>query len=340
MRILGITPSNEFTGTTPEELYLKKLESLGHTVTFLNKYVDADFKQIDVIVALSEVSCELAFTIAQRTNLPYYAHMEWLPPWRIFVEECSAWGMEDSKYDYKSMMNFIRTYQQQSFFWAMASYKTLAASCFISTMRDFVGVDIPIAVKYLGPNTDDLKAFLAQNKDIEKKDEITCVSRFVPHKRIHHIIEALKIIDYKGTLNLVGYGTEMKKYEEIKDNIKIAYFDSKHKFDCLARSKVNIALWSGIVPAESMYLGVPCITYDSPYMKELYDDTLIYAKNNSVFDLAKNIKEWLDKPESLCKAKAEYGVVKIEGEQINTCTLERTVKLLETNIQLAIENKR
>lgn len=341
LKILGITPSNEHTGMTPEELYLTKLEDLGHEVTLLKKVgKDDNFKNYDVVVSLSEVSCELAFRIAQQYNLPYYAHMEWLPPWRIFLEDPYYWGMENTKYDYKTMMNFIRIYQQQSFYWAMATNKTLAADCFKSVMRDFIGADIPISTKYLGPNTDKIKQFLAENKDIVKKDEITCVARFVPHKRIHHIIEALKLINYKGILNLVGYGPEQDNYNKIKGDINISYFDSKDKFNCLSRSKVNIALWSGIVPAESMYVGVPCITYDSPYMRELYDDTIIYAKNNDIIDLARVIKEWLDKPESLLKAQSEYGVIKIECGQINTHTLEKTVELLEQQIKLAVDNKR
>lgn len=336
MKIVGLTPGNPFTGETPEQLYLKKLRELGHEVLIGERFIEIPL-DTDVVVAMSEVSCENAYQLAKAYKKPFYAHMEWLPPWRIFKDPESSWGLETTQLSFRQKMNFVKTYLNYSYFWAQADIKTLAADCFHQDMKDFLGKELVIYTKYLGPNTDRIKEYLKANSEPPiKQNEITCIARFVHHKRLHHVIQALHLIGFTGTLNLVGYGPETEYYEMIKGNLNVKYYDSKDKFDCLSRSKLSIALWSGICPAESMYLGTPCITYDHPYMTELYGNSIVYARNNDIDDLAKKIQMVLkltnDGRESICK----IGVAKIENDEINTHTLEKSVKLLEQLIMRAV----
>lgn len=331
LKILGLTPKNNYTKETPEQLYLKKLEMCGHEVFLRDETFNVSdklCKEVDVVVAMSEVTCMKAFEISQQYNKPYYAHMEWIPDWRVFKDDEFNWGYVE-KIPYYMKMNFVRMYQNYAFYWSMANIKTLAGNCFIDTMKQFVGREMVIYPKYLGPNTDAIKEYLNSDRDIPNKEGVCCIARFVPHKRISHIISALKNIGYDGTLRLVGYGDEQKHYEAIKEDINIEYYDSSEKYKVLEKSKVCVSLWSGIVPAEAMYLGTPCVTYDSEYMKELYDDTITYAKNNDIEDLGIKILENLTydelKREDVCK----NGVMKIEKNQCNTFTLENTVRYLE-----------
>lgn len=327
MKIVGITPNNPMTKKTPEQKYLENLRTLGHEV-IIGEHFDRIPKDTDVIVAMSEVSCENAFNLSQQTGIPYYAHMEWLPVWRIFAEDERDWGMAEP-ISYKDKMNYVRAYQFYTMYWSMANVRSLAAKCFDQTMYDFLGRKLDIETKYIGLT--EIAPEITQPTDSD--NEIACICRFVPHKRVHHIIEALRLIDFKGTLNLVGYGPEKPKYDEIAgEDIKIRYWDSYDKFKVIDRSLVTISLWSGIVPIEALSHYRNCITYESPYMRELFGDSLIYAKNNSIKDLSEKIKQVLDMSpkERTSLAFKKYELIR-EGKT-NTLSFEDATKLLESFI--------
>ena len=338
MKIFALTPRNNVTDLlTPEERYLKKLEEFGHKVVIADQAFDLPDDDFDVIVAMSEVSCEAAFKLSEKYQLPFYAHMEWIPDWRVFKDSEFNWGyLEPIPYHVK--MNYIRMYQHYAHFWSMADVKSLSAKCFNKTMREFTGVrDLRIHTKYLGPDTDEMKKQAENYKDVSKEEAITCIARFVPHKRIHHVLKALKLINYTGTIYLVGYGGEQTLYTMMGQGLNIRFVESKDKYEAIAKSKVVVALWSGIVPAEAMYFKVPVISYDSPYMTEIYGKSITYAKNNSINDLAEKLADMLNMSYEEREQLAENGTFLLESGMINTCTMEGSAKLLENLIRITVK---
>jgi len=337
MKLAILTPNNAETGKTPEQIYAEGLRTLGNDV-ILGETFKIIPEDTDVIVSLSETTVKNAYDLAKKYNKPYYSHMEWLPEWRIFVSSEEEWGMEKRLIPYEVKMHYIRTYMYYTQYWLMANVRSLSAKCFNDTAQKFIGLQAPILTKYLGPDTYKLKEFLSSNT-IKKKNEITCVARFVPHKRLHHVIQALKYIKFDGILNLVGYGEEKRFYDMINnEHIKINYLPSSEKLKAMSRSKVVVALWSGIVPAEAMYLGTPCITYDSPYMKELYKGTnIVFSPNNNVLELSKNIEKVLNKPYKEIKEECKQDVEMIESGKINTHTLKDSVIILNGIIKEAVK---
>ena len=338
MKIFALTPKNSVTGLlTPEERYLKKLEDYGHKVVIADQAFDLPESDFDVIVAMSEVSCENAYKLSQKYQLPFYAHMEWIPDWRVFKDSEFNWGyLEPIPYHIK--MNYVRMYQHYVYFWSLADVKTLAAKCFGKTMTEFTGIhDLKIYTKYLGPDTDEIKKQAALFKDVQKEEAITCIARFVPHKRLHHVLKAMKLINYTGTIYLVGYGGEKTLYEMMGQGLNLKFVESKDKYETIAKSKLVIALWSGIVPAEAMYFGVPVITYESKYMTELYGKSIIYTKNNSISDLAEKTATVLNMSPEERAQLAEEGIFLLESGMINTCTMEGSARLLEKLIHITVK---
>jgi len=333
MIILGLTPHNEFTGKTPEEAQLRKLRDFGHTVYIRETCHTLPDKKINIIASMSEVTAENAYILSNKFNIPFYAHMEWIPEWRIFRDSEFNWGYI-SPIPYSIKMNFIRMYQRYVYFWGLANVKTLAAKCFNKSMEEFIGGPTKIDTKHIGINVDKLKEF---KKKIKKDNSIVCIARFVPHKRLLHIIKALQIIEFKGILKLVGYGAEQINYELLSDGINIEFINSKDKYKALKSASLCIALWSGIVPAEAAYMGIPTITYESKYMRELYDDTLLYVKNNSIMDLAKMIGVILMMNKSAREDIANYCVYRIENKEIDILTLDESVLKLEKLLKEAIK---
>ena len=287
MRILAIVKDGE------NNHLLRKLEEKGHKVTIVNNTDSIPYNYIDVIVSLSQDTVEDAFNVSQRYNIPFYAHIDWIPPWMIFKDSEYNWGYID-KIKYSDKMNFIRRYQNIIMYWSMADVKSMSANCFHDLLREITGIpDLTIYTRHPRPDMDSINNFLKNKKEILIKDEITCVSRFTPHKRIHHLIKALQMIDYKGTLNLIGSGEEKNLYNAIKGNLKINYISELYKYEAISRARLVISLWNATVALESLVLGTPVITYESEYMRETCGDNITYVTNNTISELAKTIKREL-----------------------------------------------
>ena len=330
MIILGLTPHNEFTGETPEEAQLRMLRDFGHTVYIMSTCDKLPAKKIDVIASMSEVTAKNACILSHKFNIPYYAHMEWLPDWRIFRDSEFNWGYI-YRLSYRAKMDFVRRYLEYTYYWNMANVKTLSANCFIPTMNDFTGLESEIGVKSVGIDIAKL-----HNVNVTKDNSISCVGRFVTHKRIPHIIKALQLIGYKGTLKLIGYGDAKVYFEIISKGINIEFIDSKDKLEALKSSDLCVSLWSGMVPAEAFYMDIPVITYESKYMRELYGDTIIYADNNSISSLATAILTVLLIPEEGKRDLARHGVSQLENRKLSgVLTLVDSAKQLENFLKQA-----
>jgi len=304
MNILAIVKDGE------NKHQLRRLIEKGHTVIMKNTIDTIPHKDVDVIVSLSEKSVEDAFNVAQRYNLPFYAHIDWIKPWMVFKDSEFNWGYIE-KIPFHKKMNFIRKYQNIAMYWSMADVKSMSATCFHDLMRELTGIiDLTIYTKHPVPNTKDI----LENKTNNRRHQISCVSKFVPHKRIQHLIKALNMFDYNGTLRLIGSGEDKHLYDAIKGDLKIKYDFDIYKYEIMAESELVVSLWNGTVPAEAMLLGIPVIAYDTEYMREIYDDKLFYVPNNAISELSRKIKEILSKE------------ITIEYEYIEEDILEKLIK--------------
>jgi len=284
MRILAIIKDGE------RRHLLRKLTKKGHSVRVVNNTEKIPYNDIDVVVSLSEHTVEDAFNVSQRYNIPFYAHIDWIPPWMVFKESEYNWGYID-KLPYSKKMNFIRKYQNLAMYWSMADVKSMSANCFHELMREVVGMpDLKIYTRYPLPDIEGIDSFNKSKPDHIGVDEITCVTRFVPHKRVHHLIKALQMIEFDGVLNLIGSGEEKNLYEAIKGPLTINYVSELDKYDAIARSRLTVVIWGATVPAESLLLETPVLAYESEYLKEIYGNMIFYVKNNAISELAKGIR--------------------------------------------------
>ncbi|MDD4984112.1 MAG: hypothetical protein PHH82_04740, partial [Candidatus ainarchaeum sp.] len=75
--------------STPSDELARGLESLGCKLTLIDNLNYIPPYDFDFVWSPYESVTMLGHMISKRLNIPHYAHIEWLPPWRIF-KECKA----------------------------------------------------------------------------------------------------------------------------------------------------------------------------------------------------------------------------------------------------------
>ena len=149
-----------------------------------------------------------------------------------------------------------------------------------------------------GVDTDLIKEVLDQKKDI---DVIFC-GRFVKHKGVGDLLEALRLIDSDSmVVYLVGNGPELPAIVEkiTRLNLRNIYVeteaDDHQKFTLLKRAKLFVLPsyeegW-GIVIGEALACGVPVISYSIEEIKMIWGAAVRWVSLGDVRGLAKAIQE-------------------------------------------------
>jgi len=216
-------------------------------------------------------------------------------------------------------------------------YKKLVSKCdYIFTISNFTtsevkriwGLDsIPLFLEFNNKRIEEYYNYVAN-----RKHQIVCISRFVPHKRFELVLEAIKDTDWK--IVLIGYGESLNRYVSLIYNYKI---DNEILINppwktvveklCESEICVHPSIFEGksYVPKEALWCNTPVILADIPVNREFHGDSVSYFKMDDVEDL----KRALD---TLNRVPAISGRKFIEKNTIERVT-DDIEKWLEENIK-------
>jgi glycosyltransferase involved in cell wall biosynthesis len=221
----------------------------------------------------------LTLTIAKKYNKPCYIHGEWVPPYRFE----NGWTKEFNEPTNLGMKNM---YLQNIKAMQSADVVSLALS------------DTPGGFDWLKKNGFNFKnnfvrypaSKLYPLHNINKKHQVATIARVNDgKKRVQHNISALLKLEDKPTYKVIG-GTITHPNLNIES---LGSWNNDDKVKIYSESKLALQHWSGIPPAEAIQQLCPVISYDIPYMRELYSDALIWVEKDNIDDLADKIDYWL-----------------------------------------------
>jgi len=190
---------------------------------------------------------------------------------------------------------------------------------------------------------------ISEIKDVQEKDKLIFISRFIEHKNYKTPVRVAAELKRQGKdFELVMIGGFLKpeirsSLESLarKSDVKISLIDEigdEAKFHHLAESKALLFPSSfegfGMPPGEALCLDKPCIAYDLPVLRETYGDLLTYAKWGDESDYIKKAIEVIVASESDGKdKKAQKQKADKLSKLKTTLSLEdtgkRAVKILE-----------
>jgi len=348
MKILCFTPLNEEI-KTPETSFAETLIKYGHDVilfhtrnehskVIIDKQI-TDFKP-DVIFSMMEYSLPVALKYKELLNIPLYAHIECIPPWRTGIDNPKDYGLDlykgmtdspDMRETYKILLNMFDK----------ADYRTISQELWRYSFEKFSGKKLDAGIKYYTYDTRPLKKYKGE---YAIKNQICTIARFVPIKRIHHIITALSLIDksIRPSYALIGYGNMISFLKELADgcDVNIHFYGSGKdgvKEQVIQESMFNVQIFGGMPVIEAAYYNKPVVSYDVPQFMEVFGDSVLYAKTNDITSLKDKIEYLLTNKEKI-KGLGEKANDMIFNDKTNIWNNERYTKEVIKNLNKAIEN--
>lgn len=222
----------------------------------------------------------LAVSLAKSANIPVYIHGEWIPPFR-FEEGHSKHFVTPTDLSNKQYYLDIIDAMVKSDLVSLAVSSTVGGFDWIT---DRTGVEFknkfiryPASKKY-------------DKLNIKKTNSVATIARVQdPKKRVRDNAIALSKLPYNVEYKIIG-GNITQPGVKIS---QLGQFNNDSKVKIFASSKLALQHWSGIPPAESIQQRCPVISYNIPYMKELYGNALIWVEQDNVDELSKTIDYWL-----------------------------------------------
>jgi glycosyltransferase involved in cell wall biosynthesis len=334
MKVLYITPVGVATTSPQIEManYLRKrfarldlwVQGVNNPSQFSNDW--------DVIFGAMEASVPAAYQLSKILKLPVYCHWEYLPPYRLYGYQGGAdprnWGYRQE--------HLNTHYKNQSYY---NNYKNIIESAIASNINSCAGKTFKEQAQvFSGNNLNNCfikypAAPVPLNKDrnTEKRNYFTTVSRLVPNKRVADLAMAVKKANLETTWLIIGDGPEKQIIKTIlKDcRTKVEFLsktDGEEKFILLSEAKFQLSAWHGLPQLEAALVGTPTINLEIPYIRELYGDLLTWAKDTE--DLAEKMKVFNSQPK-LCKEQAEILYEAASTNKLNINTLSQGADIIE-----------
>ena len=296
MRILFMCPGGQTNGNSPSELLAKEVGSISENVSVeifnerFNSY--SGQKGFDLVWGDMDGSGVLnkALAAAKKMRVPCYLHGEWIPPYRWEA----GWSKE---FNEPTKLDMKPIYERNIKAMRQADLVSLALS------------STPGGFEWLAERGVEFENPFVRYPSFKKQDLLTppldevkvcTVARLADgKKRVAHTLKALEASKMRPIFETIGQGSVRSDVIEVRNR---GSFNDDRKHQTYASSAIAIQHWSGIPPAEAMMQGTPVISYDIPYMRELYADSLIWVEKDNIEQLSYKIDTLLGDSSTLLEA--------------------------------------
>lgn len=260
----------------------------------------------------------LSKTLSQKSNVPCYIHGEWIPPYR-WEDGWSDYFNEPTQLQHKGRYQANLDSMEEADLVSLAIKSTPGGFDFI---KERTGVSFKNSfVRYPACKKYDYI-------NVERKNQIATIARANDgKKRVNDTMEAIHLSNTKPLFKIIG-GSSIK-YKDVTVE-SMGSFNEDRKIKIFSESKLSVQHWSGIPPAEAIQQFCPVISYDIPYMRELYGESLIWVEKDNIRELSKTIDYWMTHDE-----EREEFAKKAFNLFINN---KLGVKLEEYRAKLVVEN--
>jgi len=84
--------------------------------------------------------------------------------------------------------------------------------------------------------------------------------------------------------------------------------------------------WGGIQPSESLLCNTPVLSFNHPYMVEMYSDSIWWARDRDIESFAERLDKLLDMPEYALQEHVMAGKQQLLNGELYACTQEQLAR--------------
>ncbi len=291
-------------------------------------------KGVDMYWAPYEPLIKVAHMLQQEYPAPVVGHFEIVPPWRVNLDKvynayCGTNQLtEDDKKHYKD-------YKEYALAWYSCEERTMTDPYTLYNIEKLLGFAMDKCY-HIKPYPLDNELLDSFRKEQEPKFQICTISRLVPHKRIHHVIEALSQLKKENRPHyvVVGGGPEKQRLINLANqlDVSIEFKDlstDAEKAKVIQESMFCVQLWSWLPVGEAAYLKRCSIAYDHPDTRHRLRNMPLYSDCNDIRALSNTIEYLTDNPH-IRTEYAEDAYSELIENHTDTHLLEEATKRLVT----------
>jgi glycosyltransferase involved in cell wall biosynthesis len=328
MRIIAIVPGGQTKGNSPSEILIKEVakQKPDWKVQIINlsfdnmKILNQDMRGTDLIWSDMDglEVIVLGSFLSKKWNTKFYAHGEWVPPYRVLEGYSEKYLCETDLTRKPYYIKMLEAMQQADLVSFGLPYDSDGSFGWVKKNLGFEFKNYFVRHNYV-------KRYPYVAK--ERQHKVATIARVSDKKkRLVDTMQAVSMIRPEFTFEVVGANAGDIKVKNLKVNC-LGVFDSDDKIEVYRTAALAVQHWSGIPPAEAMTQFCPVVAYECEEMKYDYGDTIIWAENGNVEDLAKKIvyvashkdemeKKVIDNYNKLCNNKLKVNFVDVRAKEV------------------------
>lgn len=316
MKIIYVRMKNYDWVSVPSDAVARELEKLGHSITILDSinYIPPD--NYDFVWSPYESVTPLGQAISKKVNIPHFAHIEVIPPWRYFSDadpENHGISKNDPEVSPEAFSDNKKHYEIVIHAWKSADIKTISSPVRLKYHQENFGT-IKGKINIRFPSVDHKIIDIAKKMYSPEKSEKTLltISRLVPVKRHDILVEVMNRVKTSCIWKVIGSGPSKNIIETSLKNSNVSLKISEGIWGwakMYEMMKANLFIFStgAMPPMEASLLGTSSIIMESQgnkylpdfdkFQKHNYEDSLPIFEYGKYDEMAELIDSELNKPE-------------------------------------------
>lgn len=326
MKIIYARMPNYDWVSTPSDAVVRAIEKLGHRVYWLETVEYLPVDKVDFVFSPYESVTILGDAISKLLGeVPHYAHIEVLPPWRVVRGiDYQNYGLEETNPEIhpQALDNTIPHYLRIGKIWKNAQVKSVSNKSRIDFHHKLLGKIDNLQLRYPSIDTvsiDIAKAMYSPKRD---KNKVITIGRAMPIKRYDLLCNVMNEVKSKVKWTIIGDGPMIEKLGDMvtNNNVELEILGAQWgwaRYYEIMKASVGLFAMGGMPSIESALLGAFPIAIEQQPTKDLpefdkfmeynFGNSMPIFKHNQAKEAAAKIDEALAKPQGHCLS--EYQTV-------------------------------
>lgn len=277
--------------STPSDAVARALEAQGHTIALVDNFDYVPQGRFDFVWSPYESATIIGDFLSKKLDIPHFAHIEVIPPWRIF-DDCDIenYGLDRKSPDIVHLKKNQKFYSQVIAAYRRANIHTISNQCRLQMHEDLMP-DLKGKIKLRYPSIDVVS--IEKTKKMYNPDrnpfKVITIARVTEIKRYDLLVGVMNKVQTKLTWTIIGDGPMLSYIKENTTNENVT-LDFKgplwgwQRFYELMTASYMVYAMGGMPPMEAALLGVFPICIEQQPTKHLpeFDKFLEYNFGDSV----------------------------------------------------------